>query len=319
MDNSNNSEKYQTISTSNHQKAKRLKILQELEDRKLQLNHNRLSKEQNKICKQLDFQRSQFTRRFSESNFNLSNEELSPKLSKKIENVTFDSKKLKQLKHQHSLLTDENLKSYCRLYSHDDNNNHDDDIGKTSTNQPFWLRLRSLGVPSDEDTLLAALTCKNMNIDEKEAPDVDDAEDDVFESVSKPSIVNRHSTGRISRNLLKQRSTSLTGADETFENLLNNNNNISNNTNNEKRIKRSLSLEDKKPDWLLALNRMKREKLSRLNSNAQEEITALVSGNKFYGTKRPNVLTVKYQSRKDRLMKSHRHTVVGITHEFAPI
>ncbi|CAH8496594.1 unnamed protein product [Schistosoma turkestanicum] len=305
MDNSNNSEKYQTISTSNHQKAKRLKILQELEDRKLQLNHNRLSKEQNKICKQLDFQRSQFTRRFSESNFNLSNEELSPKLSKKIENVTFDSKKLKQLKHQHSLLTDENLKSYCRLYSHDDNNNHDDDIGKTSTNQPFWLRLRSLGVPSDEDTLLAALTCKNMNIDEKEAPDVDDAEDDEeYQEI-----------------YLKQRSTSLTGADLTFENLLNNNNNnnISSETNNEKRIKRSLSLEDKKPDWLLALNRMKREKLSRLNSNAQEEITALVSGNKFYGTKRPNVLTVKYQSRKDRLMKSHRHTVVGITHEFAPI
>ncbi|CAI2728927.1 unnamed protein product [Schistosoma spindalis] len=305
--------------TSNQHKVKRLKILQEIEDRKLQLNYNRLMKEQNKICRQLDIQRLQLTRRFSETNFNLSFDELTCKLLKN-DNIILDFKKCKQIKQQsppppqqqqHSITMNDRVhSSYYNLNSQDNTHNND------YLNQPFWLRLRSLGLPSDEDTLLAALTFKNMNINEKLETNLN--EDDVFESIYKPSTINDPLTGRISRNIQKQRSSSVTGADEILKNVLNNNNNNSNNNNNTKRIKRSLSLEEKKPNWLLTLNQMKREKLSRTNSNIQEEITALFKGNKFYGNKRSNVITIKYQSRNDRLIKSHRHTIVGITHEFTP-
>ncbi|KAK4471755.1 hypothetical protein MN116_005154 [Schistosoma mekongi] len=304
----NNSEKCQSVLSptssyaSNQHKVKRLKILQELEDRKLQLNRDRLAKAQIKVCRQLDFQRLQFTRRFSESNFNISLEELSPKsvmITTATENMTVDMRRMKQIR-QNSIHTDAG-NSNRRLHSQEN-------CEKDSSDQPFWLRLRSLGVPSDEDTLLAALACKNMNIDDKEKPVDDNDEDDVFESIPTPSNQSRNLTA-VPINAQKQRSLSVTGADETFENLLS----------NTKRIKRSLSLEDKKPDWLLALNQMKREKSLRSDSNNKEEITALVRGNKFYGAKRPNVLTVKYQPRNDRLIKSHRHTVVGITHEFTPI
>ncbi|CAH8543254.1 hypothetical protein MS3_00005073 [Schistosoma haematobium] len=304
--------------TSNQHKIKRLKILQEIEDRKFQLNYNRLMKEQNKICKQLDIQRLQFTRRFSETNFNLSFDELPCKLLKN-DNIILDVKKFKQQpppqqqppspQQQHSITINDHVHSYYDLNSQD--NIHDND----HLNQPFWLRLRSLGVPSDEDTLLAALTCKNMNIDNK--LESNHNEDDVFESNCKPSIINNQLTRRISRNIEKQRSSSVTGADEILKNVLTNNNN---NNNNIKRIKRSLSLEEKKPNWLVTLNQMKRDKLSRTNSNKQEEITALFKGNKFYGNnKRSNVLTIKYQPCNDRLIKSHRHTIVGITHEFTPL
>ncbi|CAH8526184.1 unnamed protein product [Schistosoma intercalatum] len=301
--------------TSNQHKIKRLKILQEIEDRKFQLNYNRLMKEQNKICKQLDIQRLQFTRRFSETNFNLSFDELPCKLLKN-DNIILDVKKFKQQpppsqqqlpspQQQHSITINDHVHSYYDLNSQD--NIHDNDY----LNQPFWLRLRSLGVPSDEDTLLAALTCKNMNIDNK--LESNHNEDDVFESNCKSSIINNQLTRRISRNIEKQRSSSVTGADEILKNVLTNNNNI-------RRIKRSLSLEEKTPNWLVTLNQMKRDKLSRTNSNKQEEITALFKGNKFYGNnKRSNVLTIKYQSRNDRLIKSHRHTIVGITHEFTPL
>ncbi|CAH8533013.1 unnamed protein product [Heterobilharzia americana] len=178
-----------------------------------------------------------------------------------------------------------------RLRSHEDI--------EENLDYPFWLRLRSLGVPSDEDTLLAALTCKNMNIDEKSKPDCDD----VFGSTSKLLNTNQTST-EIQMNPKKQRSSSVTEADETFEHLL-----------NSRRIKRSISLEDKKPDWLLALYQMKQEKLSHLNSSSKEEIAALVSGNKFYNSKRSHLLNVKYQPRNYRLIRSHRHTVVGMTNE----
>ncbi|CAH8533411.1 unnamed protein product [Schistosoma guineensis] len=305
--------------TSNQHKIKRLKILQEIEDRKFQLNYNRLMKEQNKICKQLDIQRLQFTRRFSETNFNLSLDELPCKLLKN-DNIILDVKKFKQQppppqqqqpspQQQRSITINDHVHSYYDLNSQD--NIHDNDY----LNQPFWLRLRSLGVPSDEDTLLAALTCKNMNIDNQ--LESNHNEDDVFESNCKSSIINNQLTRRISRNIEKQRSSSVTGADEILKNVLTNNNN---NNNNIKRIKRSLSLEEKTPNWLVTLNQMKRDKLSRTNSNKQEEITALFKGNKFYGNnKRSNVLTIKYQSRNDRLIKSHRHTIVGITHEFTPL
>ncbi|VDP19436.1 unnamed protein product [Schistosoma margrebowiei] len=305
--------------TSNQHKIKRLKILQEIEDRKFQLNYNRLMKEQNKICKQLDIQRLQFTRRFSETNFNLSFDELPCKLLKN-DNIILDFKKFKQQQQpspqqqqppppqqqQHSITNNDHVHSYYDFNSQD--NIHDNDY----LNQPFWLRLRSLGVPSDEDTLLAALTCKNMNIDNKLETNYN--EDDVFESNCKSSIINDQLlTRRISRNIEKQRSSSVTGADELLKNVLTNNNNI-------KLIKRSLSLEEKKPNWLVTLNQMKRDKLTRINSNKQEEITALFKGNKFYGhNKRSNVLTIKYQPRNDRLIKSHRHTIVGITHEFTPL
>ncbi|VDP50170.1 unnamed protein product [Schistosoma curassoni] len=296
--------------TSNQHKIKRLKILQEIEDRKFQLNYNRLMKEQNKICKQLDIQRLQFTRRFSETNFNLSLDELPCKLLKN-DNIILDVKKFKQQppppQQQRSITINDHVHSNYDLNSQD--NIHDNDY----LNQPFWLRLRSLGVPSDEDTLLAALTCKNMNIDNQ--LESNHNEDDVFESNCKSSIINNQLTRRISRNIEKQRSSSVTGADEILKNVLTNNNN-----NNIKRIKRSLSLEEKTPNWLVTLNQMKRDKLSRTNSNKQEEITALFKGNKFYGNnKRSNVLTIKYQSRNDRLIKSHRHTIVGITHEFTPL
>ncbi|XP_018650813.1 hypothetical protein Smp_137810 [Schistosoma mansoni] len=253
MDISNPSEKSSSIIPlsfiSNQQKIKRLKLLQELENRKFQLNYNRLIKEQNKIYKQLDIQRLQFTRRLSETNFILDD-------SSKLDNI--DSKKIKQP----SIQNDDHGNSDHRLHSQD--NIHE----KDHLNQPFWLRLRSLGVPSDEDILLSALTCKNMNINDKLESDVID-EDDVFESNSKSSIIKN------SKNIQKQRSSSVTGADEFYKNLSKPHNN--NHNHPIKRIKRSLSLEEQKPNWLLTLNQLKREKLLRNHSNTQEEITALLA------------------------------------------
>ncbi|CAH8848907.1 unnamed protein product [Trichobilharzia szidati] len=301
MEASYNTEKLSTTSSgyaSSQQKARRLKILHELEDRKLQLNHDRLAKAQNKVCRQLDFQRLQFTRRFSETSFNPSLlEELSPKLST-VESTTSDIKRIRQRKQNSFSIEGYNPPAppRRRLRSHED-------LEKDSLDYPFWLRLRSLGVPSDEDTFLAALACKNMNINEKHKLDCDD----VFEPV--PHVTDGSRTSRGNQiDSSTQRSSSVTGVYEASEKLL-----------SAKALKRSASLENKKPDWLLALCQMKREKLSRLNCNTQEEIAALVSGNKFYDSKRCHVFNVKYRPRNYRLIKSHRHTVVGMTNEFTQI
>nr|CAH8848814.1 unnamed protein product [Trichobilharzia regenti] len=304
MDISYNTEKLPTTSsgyTSSHHKAqRRLKLLHELEDRKLQLNHDRLAKAQNKVCRQLDLQRLQFTRRFSESSFNpsLLTEELSPKLST-VDSTTSDNKRIRQRK-QNSFTTEGHNPPppRRRLRSHEDLEEDSLDY------PPFWLRLRSLGVPSDEDIFLAALACKSMNINEKHKLDCDD----VFEPVSHLTDGSRTSRGNQITSST-QRSSSVTGVYEASDNKL-----LS-----AKGLKRSASLENKKPDWLLALCQMKREKLSRLNCNTQEEIAALVSGNKFYDSKRCHVFNVKYRPRNYRLIKSHRHTVVGMTNEFTRI
>lgn len=220
------------LNSATNYKARRLKILQELEDRKLQINNEKLTKAQNKFCRQLDIQRLQLTRRFSESNFS----------SALLEDLREPSKT--DIRRKYSVHS-----CHSNLAPLDHFSSLEHKFVPTDPEQPFWLRIPSLGILPDEDQ-------RTYTINNKLGIQGDDI-------LNSDSMISANNAARRSASVSENRNTD--GSEVTQY---------------KRRSKRSSSTEERTPTWLLSLYQLRREKILNLKSEKREELAALVSGNK---------------------------------------
>ncbi|TGZ74628.1 hypothetical protein CRM22_000829 [Opisthorchis felineus] len=126
-----------------HLGSRRLKSLQTMEDRRLNLLNRQLSKEQEKASRQIELRRTQFQRRFSQHDLSHQNLREAAHVSTERTSRIKRHRSVPGTKRRNSLGEASQENTTVPLHPH------------------FWLRLRSLGIVDDEQLPIANITHKN--------------------------------------------------------------------------------------------------------------------------------------------------------------
>ncbi|KAA3676923.1 uncharacterized protein DEA37_0007212 [Paragonimus westermani] len=265
--------KLQPITSSSEYRNRRLKSLQFMEERRLDIINKQLSKAQLRASRQLEFQRSQFQRSLSETNC--------------LRSTTRDS----SLTHASGVVREDDWRQRSRSIAklHRDSQTRSkftqgtSDTADDSTQVPYahsWLRLRSLGTDWNEDNT-AEFSVDSPPKDASPEPtqtelmEVDHESDNEritesglhargFSHKQDTSSPGSKSDGDGSKNIFDFKSYKAFSSDSSPV---------------ARQADKPRIVRDTKPLWLAALHKLRKERLNRqLTCSQCEEMAALVCG-----------------------------------------